>query len=67
MAMSEFVGQHGPNNNVYYADAIPTAGTFKKGDIIWNTNAAAGEAAFWYCTTAGSTGTFVLKAVATAG
>jgi hypothetical protein len=67
MALHEFVGAHGPAKRVFYATSIPTVGTYQVGDVCWNTAPAAGGAAFWVCTTAGGTGTFVFKEVNCAG
>lgn len=37
----------------------PTAGTAKRGDIVWNTAPSAnGNSVGWICTTAGSPGTW---------
>lgn len=48
-----------PNDNrISFAAAAPTTGTAKKGDIVFNTAPAAGDAALWVCTTAGSPGTW---------
>lgn len=41
-----------------YGTALPTAGTYGKGDIIWNTNPVAGGTVGWVCTAAGSPGTW---------
>lgn len=58
MAQSEFVAQFGPNNNMYFGTAAPTTGTYKRGDIVWNTQPTAAQPAFWLCTAAGSPGTW---------
>jgi parallel beta-helix repeat protein len=39
-------------------DAIPTLGTFQKGDIVWNDNPAAGGTVGWICVVAGTPGTW---------
>jgi len=55
------IGIPGVNTLWYYGNSYPTAagdGTFGIGDIVWNTETSAGEAAFWICTTAGSPGTW---------
>lgn len=41
-----------------YASAIPTAGTWKKGDILFHTDPAAGGFIGWVCTAAGTPGTW---------
>lgn len=38
--------------------AIPTSGTWAKGDVLYNRNAAAGGSPGWVCTTAGTPGTW---------
>jgi Pectate lyase superfamily protein len=38
--------------------AIPTTGTWRQGDIVWNTAPAAGGAPGWVCTTGGTPGTW---------
>ena len=43
---------------VFFGIIAPTAGTWKVGDIVWDTNAAAGAAPGWMCTTAGAPGTW---------
>lgn len=40
------------------ASAIPTTGTWKRGDIVWNTTPSAGGAPGWMCVTAGTPGTW---------
>lgn len=45
-------------NSVVHAAAAPTTGTWKVGDIAWNTAPAAGGAPGWVCTTAGTPGTW---------
>ena len=39
-------------------NAIPTAGTFNKGDIVYNTNPTPNSYVGWICTTAGTPGTW---------
>lgn len=39
-----------------FASAIPTDGTYKKGDIIWNTEARLGKHVGWICLTPGTPG-----------
>lgn len=38
--------------------AIPTSGTWSRGDVMWNTLAAAGGTPGWVCVAAGSPGTW---------
>jgi Pectate lyase superfamily protein len=40
----------------WHDSAIPTSGTYAKGDRIWNTNPVAGGSEGWVCITAGSPG-----------
>lgn len=40
----------------WHDSAIPTTGTYTKGDIIYNTNAGPGGYVGWYCVTAGTPG-----------
>lgn len=53
-----------PNSEVIYevtgskGSAAPTVGTWKRGDIVWNTSATAGGYAGWICVTAGTPGTW---------
>ena len=41
-----------------FRTAVPTTGTWKRGDIVWNSQPAAGGASGWVCTTAGTPGTW---------
>jgi hypothetical protein len=41
-----------------WAAAIPVAGTWAQGDVVWNTGAAGGAAPGWVCTVAGTPGTW---------
>jgi hypothetical protein len=41
-----------------WAAVAPTTGTWRQGDVVWNTGAAAGGAPGWVCTTAGTPGTW---------
>lgn len=43
---------------VAHGTAVPTTGTWSRGDIVWNTAPAAGGAPGWICTGAGSPGTW---------
>lgn len=43
---------------VLFGTAIPAAGTWNRGDIVWNAQPAAGGTAGWVCTTAGTPGTW---------
>lgn len=38
--------------------AVPTTGSWRRGDIMWNTGAAAGGRVGWVCVTAGTPGTW---------
>lgn len=63
MALEAYSKGHIPatDTSVYYGTSYPTAagdGTFKVGDIVWNTAPSTGAAAFWVCITAGSPGTW---------
>lgn len=53
-----------PKSRQWMGSAAPTDGTWEDGDIIWNTAPASGGAPGWVCTTPGSTGVFVFKAMA---
>jgi hypothetical protein len=44
--------------HVWYAGAM-SAGTWKQGDITWNTNAASGDPIGWVCTVGGTPGTWI--------
>ena len=53
------------NANVMgWSDAIPTSGTWTKGDVVWNTLVASGGSTGWICITSGTPGTW--KAIAPA-
>jgi hypothetical protein len=39
-----------------YADSAPDSGTYKTGDIVWNTAPRTGGHVGWVCTRAGSPG-----------
>lgn len=43
---------------IAYSKAIPTLGTWKKGDIIYNTNPTSGSYLGWICTADGTPGTW---------
>jgi hypothetical protein len=43
---------------VYEATAAPTAGTWRVGDIVWNSTPAASGVPGWMCVTAGTPGTW---------
>ena len=45
-------------NVVTYGTAAPTVGTWRKGDLVYNTAASAGDPLGWYCVTAGTPGTW---------
>lgn len=42
----------------YNATAAPTAGTWQRGDIVWNTGSNNGQIFGWVCTAAGTPGTW---------
>lgn len=42
----------------YTGTAAPVAGTWKQGDIVWNSSPAAAGSIGWVCTTAGTPGTW---------
>ncbi len=46
---------------LFFGTSYPSAsgdGTYEAGDIIWNQEPSAGEAAFWVCVAAGTPGTW---------
>ena len=45
-------------NTITYAAAAPATGTWKVGDIVFNSGVAAGGTVGWVCTTAGTPGTW---------
>lgn len=62
-------GEQGPTVYLSNDNNPPAAagdGTFKIGDLIWNTAPAAGGTLVWVVTTAGTGATAVFKAVAVA-
>ena len=50
--------QLGGGARIFSGTAAPTTGTWKKGDIVFNTAVTAGGKVGWVCTTAGSPGTW---------
>jgi hypothetical protein len=42
----------------FFGTAAPTTGTWKQGDVVWNTAPAAGGTPGWMCVTAGAPGTW---------
>lgn len=46
-------------DELWYATAAPTAGTWGVGDIVWNSSPAVGQPKGWMCTVAGTPGTWV--------
>lgn len=46
------------NAVINYAASAPAAGTWKVGDLVYNTNPTAGGTVGWICTTAGTPGTW---------
>jgi hypothetical protein len=70
IGQNKISGQSGPevydpNNEVIYlitgskATAAPTTGTWKRGDIVYNSTPSAGSIMGWVCVTAGTPGTWV--------
>ena len=51
-------GSQEVNQTIYYDTTTPTAGTFNRGDIIFNMDAAAGGKVGWVCTAGGTSGTW---------
>jgi hypothetical protein len=45
-------------NSERQGTAAPTAGTYKRGDVVWNSQPAAAGTVGWVCTTAGTPGTW---------
>jgi hypothetical protein len=61
MAMLSIIDKWHDGRTVMYGTAAPSAstdGTFKVGDIVWNTVPSAGSPIGWVCTTAGTPGTW---------
>jgi len=52
------------NNTWNFGSAVPTTGTWSRGQQVWNTAPASGGTPGWVCTTSGPAGTFVFKAMA---
>jgi hypothetical protein len=46
------------NNEHYFGTAAPGSGTYKRGDIVWNTSPSASGFIGWTCVTAGTPGTW---------
>lgn len=44
--------------SILYAAAAPATGTWKQGDVVYNTNPLPGSSVGWICTAAGSPGTW---------
>jgi hypothetical protein len=42
----------------YWATSAPGSGTYKIGDLVWNSSPSVGNPVGWVCTTAGTPGTF---------
>ena len=49
-------------NKIAYKTAVPTTGTWIVGDICWHSDAAVGQPLGWYCTVAGTPGTWAAMA-----
>jgi hypothetical protein len=47
-----------------YLSSVPATGNYNRGDIIWNTLPSAAGTPAWVCTTSGTTGVYVFKAMA---
>ena len=47
-----------PSTRNLYATAIPTIGTWKRGDVLWNETPAAGSPLGWVCVADGTPGTW---------
>lgn len=45
-------------NRVAYLGDVPTTGTWRQGDIVWDTNPAAGATPGWVCVVGGTPGTW---------
>lgn len=43
---------------IYWATAAPSVGTYKAGDIVWNSSPSAGAPIGWFCEVGGIPGTF---------
>lgn len=56
LVVTEFVTPTGSRWS--FGTAIPTTGTAKKGDMVWNTAPAAAGTLAWVCTAAGTPGTW---------
>lgn len=55
-AVQDFANSWNPR--VQYGAAAPSAGTWRAGDVVYNTVPAAGGSVGWICTTAGTPGTW---------
>jgi len=53
-----FIASTGGQLDVGYAIAAPLIGTYRKGDIFYNSDVSAGEYLGWICVTAGTPGTW---------
>lgn len=51
-------GGSDPGGSTSSGAAVPTTGTWAKGDVFWNTLPAAGENVGWVCLVAGTPGTW---------
>lgn len=56
---SFFTGSDGDCRQIDFMDAVPTTGTWAKGDYVKNRNATVGQPKGWQCTVGGSPGTWV--------
>lgn len=57
LTINELVTPNG--NTVKFGAAAPTTGTYKVGDIVFNTTPVAGAAFAWSCSVAGTPGTWI--------
>ena len=63
---SNYLQIDGPEpTSAWWYSAAPTTGTWKQGDIVWNTSAVAAGTPGWMCVAAGTPGTW--KAMASLG
>ena len=55
---SAVLSAYSKRDGQWFGAAVPTTGTWERGDAIWNTSAAAAGAPGWVCVTAGTPGTW---------
>ena len=51
--------QRGDRGRIFYSTAVPSTGTWQVGDYVRNNTPAVGQPKGWYCTVAGTPGTWV--------